>query len=192
VKIIHPNHFEIVGRGLVLLSSPPTAIPSKEPYTGQLVEDAALLSKAHAIIEKESKGADTERFQLARSEFDASIQRVLEDYGIKCILMISGKNEPGVDIRTTHNRSVSNEMRDLVRSEFAVDSDVKVTTDEGREEIGDSMDSKVQGIWLDFGPEERGFRREAMIACIADAVSLINGKLGYSEGAEADEGLGDS
>jgi len=54
IKIIRQTHQEIIGRGTVLLSSPPAADQTGDLYTGQIVEDAALLSRAHAMIGKES------------------------------------------------------------------------------------------------------------------------------------------
>src|SRR2546426_2829648 len=70
LKVIHPHHAEVMGRGLVLLSSPHITAAKRDLYAGQIVEEAALLSKSWAIIAKEGKqlGGDEAQSCLPRSE----------------------------------------------------------------------------------------------------------------------------
>ncbi len=96
LKLIRQNHWEIIGRGPTLLSSPPTIDQSGELYTGRIVEEAALLSKAHAIIRKDGKyNPDSGIPPDVSSEFEASTKNFIMELGIKCVLVILGKNEPG-------------------------------------------------------------------------------------------------
>ncbi len=55
LKIIHPHHAEVMGRGLVLLSSPHITAAKRDLYAGQIVEEAALLSKSWAKDGSESE-----------------------------------------------------------------------------------------------------------------------------------------
>ena len=181
LKIIHPDHFEIVGRGLVLLSNPPPSHVSDESYTGKLVEEIALLSKAHAVIGKETKTVDAAPSQPAKSEFDTALERLCRDHGIKCILAITGKKEPGIEIRTERTDESTKEVIELVRAGFAVDFDVKVTSEESMTNDAPSVQSKPQVITLGLGPDGRGYKRDEIVATVADTVGLINAKLGYSE-----------
>ena len=181
LKIIHPDHFEIVGRGIVLLSNPPSFNASADTYTGKLVEEIALLSKAHAIIAKEPKAVDTAKGQLTKSEFNIAIRRLCEDHGIKCVLAIAGKKEPGIEIRTLHTDESTKEMIELVRAGFAADFDVKITSRENTTDDVLSVQSKSQLITLELGSDERGYKRDEIVATVTDSVSLINAKLGHSE-----------
>ena len=84
LKIIHPYHTEIMGRGLVLLSNPQIAWAKRDLYTGQIVEEAALLSKSWAIIAKESKQLQGEaEARLAMSDSDKSVRDFVDEYGVK-------------------------------------------------------------------------------------------------------------
>src|SRR5207249_9654166 len=91
VKIIHPDHTQVVGKGLVLLSSPHITTSKRDLYTGQIVEEAALLSKSWAIIAKESKQLQGEaEARLAMSDSDKSVRDFVDEYGVKCLIAISG------------------------------------------------------------------------------------------------------
>jgi len=162
IKIIRQNHQEIIGRGTVLLSSPPAADQTVDLYTGHVVEDAALLSRAHAMIGKESKrDLDPSALQAAQAEFEAGTQSFLEEHGV---------NE-------TASRG---ETLELVRARLALDFDLTINT--GNDETsGKHPGYDVQTVLLALGPDERGFRKETVVASIADAVGLINARLGSSE-----------
>ena len=180
IKIIRQTHQEIIGRGTVLLSSPPAADQTGDLYTGQIVEDAALLSRAHAMIGKESKrDLDPSDLQTAQSEFEAGTKSFLEEHEVQCVITISGRNESGIEIHANAMAS-QGETLELVRARLALDFDL--TTNRGNGETsGRELGYDVQTVLLTLGPDERGFRKEALIASIADAVGLINAKLGSSE-----------
>ncbi len=180
IKIIRQTHQEIIGRGTVLLSSPPAADQTGDLYTGQIVEDAALLSRAHAMIGKESKrDLDPSDLQAGKAEFEAGTQSFLEEHGVQCVITISGKNDSGIEIQANETAS-RGETLELVRARLALDFDLTINTGNG-EASGRNPRYEVQTVLLALGPDERGFRREAVVASIADAVGLINAKLGSSE-----------
>ena len=180
IKIIRQNHQEIIGRGTVLLSSPPAVDQTGDLYTGHIVEDAALLSRAHAMIGKESKrDMDPSALQAAQAEFEASTQSFLEEHGVQCMITISGKNESGIEIRAKEMAS-RGETLELIRARLALDFDLTINTGKS-ETSGGNLGYDVQTVLLALGPDERGFRKEAVVASIADAVGLINAKLGRSE-----------
>ena len=180
IKIIRQTHQEIIGRGTVLLSSPPAPDQTGDLYTGHIVEDAALLSRAHAMIGKESKrDLDPSALQAAQAQFEAGTQSFLEEHGVHCVITISGKNESGIEIRANETAS-RGETLELVRARLALDFDLTINT--GNDETsGKHPGYDVQTVLLALGPDERGFRKETVVASIADAVGLINAKLGRSE-----------
>src|SRR5947209_9824900 len=102
LKIIQPHHTEVVGEGLVLLFSPHTTTSKRDLYTGQIVEEAALLSKSWAIIAKERKQLQgRDETQSADANLDKkSVQDFVEEYEIKCVITISGAAEPGITIKS--------------------------------------------------------------------------------------------
>jgi|SRR6266705_2689726 len=180
IKIIRQTHQEIIGRGTVLLSSPPSADQTGDLYTGHIVEDAALLSRAHAMIGKESKrDLNPSDLQAAQSEFEAGAQSFLEEHEVHCVITISGKNESGIEIHANPMASREGTL-ELVRARLALDFDLTINTGNG-ETCGRNLGYDVQTVRLALGPDERGFRKEAVIASIAGAVGLINAKLGGSE-----------
>src|SRR6266487_4377407 len=176
LKLIRQTHWEIIGRGPSLLSSPPAADQSGELYTGRIVEEVALLSKAHAIIRKDGKyNPDSGIPPDVSSEFEASTKNFIMELGIKCVLVILGKNEPGIEIRTFQDTGPV--PTDLINE--GLRSDFEVNTTSGEPGKADAPD--VQTFALALGPDERGFRKELVISRIADMVGLINGRLGWSE-----------
>src|SRR5437773_6376110 len=180
IKIIRQNHQEIIGRGTVLLSSPPAADQTEDFYAGHIVEDAALLSRAHAMIGKEWKrDLDPSALQVAQKEFEAGTQSFLEEHGVQCVITINGKNESGIEVRANAMAS-RGEILELVRARLALDFDLTINTGNS-ETSGRNLGYDVQTVLLALGPDERGFRKEAVVASIADAVGLINAKLVRSE-----------
>src|SRR5881396_17252 len=180
IKIIRQNHQEIIGRGTVLLSSPPAADQTEDFYAGHIVEDAALLSRAHAMIGKEWKrDLDPSALQGAQAEFEAGTQSFLEEHGVQCVITISGMNEPGIEIRANAMAS-RGETLELGRARLALDFDLTTSREKG-ETSGRDLGYDVQTVLLALGPDERGFRKDAVVAGITDAVGLINAKLGVSE-----------
>lgn len=195
LKIIHPHHTEIMGRGLVLLSSPRVDSTRRDLYTGQIVEEAALLSKGWAIIAKESKQLQEEDMAgLAGSDFDKSVHAFVEDYGVRCIIAISGTLEPGITIKGRQYDSESKEILEIIRS--GLEPHVTINASMENSGIGlssstvnnqgtdNSSNQSVHMIQLELGPEERGFWKDQIISGIADIVGSINVRLGFSESDE--------
>jgi hypothetical protein len=172
LKLIRQNHWEIIGRGPTLLSSPPATDQPGEFYTGRIVEEAALLSKAHAIISKEAKfSPNPANPPDGSAEFEASKKNLIKDLGIRCVLVILGKNEPGIEIRTLQASSGTVRI-DLISEGFGSDFEVITNPDEP----GKTDEPDVQTFTLALGPDERDFRKELLTSRIADIVGLINSK----------------
>jgi len=197
VKIIHPDHTEVVGEGLVLLSSPHITTSKRDLYTGQIVEEAALLSKSWAIIAKERKQLQSgDETRSADANFEKSVQDFVGEYGIKCVIAISGVAEPGITVKSQGDGSESEEILDIIRSGLEPHFSVKPEVDQsGNKVLGlqgndrepdNSSAQSVQIIQIELGPEERSFRKDQIVNIVTDIVGLINAKLGFS--VRGDEG----
>ena len=192
IKIIRPDHMEIVGQGYVLLTAPHAAGPEADLYTGQIVEDAALVSRSYAVVGKVSREyVDLNRVEAARTEFRKSIDTLLEDNGIRCILDIHGKKEPSIDIGTAQGETASEDTTGLVKKRLSRDFTVKVNekymglkpgsiiTTYGKKNTNGQF--LVEAVQIEFGHEERHSERDKVVNDIAELVALINLKLGFSE-----------
>lgn len=200
LKIIHPRNTEVMGTGLVLISSPPASGPKRDLYTGQIAEEVALLSRSWAIIAREIKqDKEVDRVLQAGSDFDKSVQTVVGEYGIKCIVMIVGTSEPGIMIKGHPDDSSSQEILEIVRSglepHFSTNSTTEHAgngsarfTNQGAE---DASSHTLPIVRLELGPDERGFMKDHFVNIIADIVGLINRRLGFSE-SKPRSGLGGS
>ena len=191
VKIIHPDHTEVVGEGLVLLFSPHIATSKRDLYTGQIVEEAALLSKSWAIVAKERKQPQSgDETESADATLEKSVQDFVEEYGIKCVIAIRGAAEPGITVKSQGDGSESEEILDIIRSglepHFRLNSEVdqpgnKVLGLQGNDRGADNSSAQsVKIIQIELGPEERSFRKDQIVNSVADIVGLINAKLGFS------------
>jgi hypothetical protein len=198
LKIIHPRHTEVMGTGLVLISSPPVKGQKGDLYTGQIAEEVALLSRSWAIIAREIRqDQEGDKVLQAGSEFDNSVQAFVGEYGIKCIIMIVGTNEPGIVINAYPDDSRSEEILEIVRSglephfsitsttEHAGNGSAKVTN-QGAE---DASSQQLPIVRLELGPDERGFMKDQFVNSITDIIGLINTGLGFSE-SKPHPGLG--
>ena len=188
VKIIHPDHVEIVGLGHVLLTAPHTTSPDADLHTGQIVEEAALTSRAFAVIGKvDREFLDLNRIQSAQLEFRKGIEGFVSEDGIRYILDIRGKKEPGVEIGTVEGQTSSDSTTELVRSRLVKDFTVKVNNEyKGDEPVSlvtgyDRKDAKgnftVEAIQIQFGHEERQFLREKVIRDISEIADILNARL---------------
>lgn len=197
LKIIHPHHTEVVGTGLVLLSSPHVTTSKRDLYTGQIVEEAALLSKSWAIIAKERKQLqNVGETQLAEPNLDKSVQDFVKEYGIMCVIAISGAAEPGITVKSQGDGAESEEILDIITSglepHFSVNPDVDQSGNRLLGLRGNNMGAdnssaqSVHIIQIELGPEERSFRKDQIVNSVADIVGLINAKLGFS--VSGDEG----
>jgi hypothetical protein len=185
VKIIHPDHLEIVGLGHVLLTAPHTASPDADLYTGPIVEEAALTSRAFAVIGKVSRDfLDLNRIQSAQSEFRKSIENFIAEDGIRYLLEIRGKKEPGVNIGTPSGQTSPDSTTELVRSRLV--KDFAVTVDSELKGRGPGItvpsysrkDGKgefvVEHVQIEFGHEERQLQREKVILDISEIADILN------------------
>src|SRR3989441_12499663 len=101
VKIIHPDHVEIIGLGHVLLTAPHISNPDADLYTGPIVEEGALTSRSFAVIGKVSRDfLDLNRIQSAKSELRKSIEILVADDVSRYLFYIRGKIEAEVDYET--------------------------------------------------------------------------------------------
>jgi len=193
VKIIHPDHVEIVGLGHVLLTAPHIASPDADLHTGTIVEEAALTSRSYAVIGKVSREfLDLNRIQSAQSEFRKSIEAFIAEDGIRYVLDIRGKKEPGVNIGTAEGQTCSDSTTELVKSRLSKDFTVKVNGEYKGVESGsvvtsyNSEDAKgnfvVETIQFEFGHEERQFQREKVISDISEIADILDGQLVASRG----------
>jgi hypothetical protein len=192
LKIIHPDHTEVMGVGFVLLSNPHVTPARRELYTGQIVEEAALLSKSWAIIAKESKQQQTgDETKSAKLDFDKGLQDFVEEYGIKCIISIGGTGEPGITLKSQMDGSRSEEILDIIKSGLEPHFSINTAVDPSENELSgprnidagkdDSSTHSVHMVQLELGPEERSFHKDQVVNSVADIVGLINAKLGFSE-----------
>jgi N-formylglutamate amidohydrolase len=191
IKILRPDHTEFVGSGYVLLTAPHATGPEADLHTGQIVEDAALASRSYAVVGKISREyIDLNRLQAARTEFRKSIDALIDDDDIRCILDIHGKKEGGVDIGTGLGKTCTPEITGLVKTflsrDFSVTVDAKfqglkpgsiVTTYEKTDSRGQFI---VQAVQIEFGHRERSLDRDKVVNDIAQLVGLLNVKLGYA------------
>jgi len=199
LKIIHPHHTEVVGEGLVLLFSPHITTSKRDLYTGQIVEEAALLSKSWAIVAKERKQPQSgDETESADATLERSVQDFVDEYGIKCVIAIRGAAEPGITVKSQGDGSGFEEILDIIRSglepHFSVNIDVvqsgnRVLGLQGNDRGADNSSAQsVQIIQIELGPEERSFRKDQVVNSVADIVGLINAKLGFSVSGDRDEG----
>lgn len=192
LKIIRPDHVEFMGEGYVLLTALHAAGPEAEFHTGQIVEDAALIARSCAVIGKVSREyLDLNRLQAAQAEFRRSIDTLLEDNGIRLVLDIHGKKDPGVDIETVLGETASEETTSLVREWLSRDFPVNVNgkyrgieqgnivTTYGKRSNDGSFASEA--LQIAFGHEERTFKRDKVVNGVAELVALANRKLGFTK-----------
>jgi hypothetical protein len=192
LKIIHPDHTEIMGVGVVLLSTPHITAASRDLYAGQIVEEAALLSKSWAIIAKESRHLQSgDETNSAKLGLDEGVQDFVVEYGIKCVISISGTGEPGITLKSQTDKSQSEEILDIIKSGLEPHFSLKTEADKSENKLSrlpnndterdDSSTRSVYVIQLELGPEERSFHKDQIVNSVADIVGLINAKLGFSE-----------
>ena len=192
LKIIHPDHSEVMGVGAVLLTSPRTTAAGKDLYTGPIVEEAALLSKSWAIIAKQSKPLQSQdETQSATLDLDKGVLDFVEEYGIRCVISIGGMIEPGITLRSQADGSESEAILDIIKTGLEPHFSLNTTLDQSENEMlslrskrsggDDSLGHSVYSVHLELGPEERSFRKDQIVNSLADIVGLINAKLGFSE-----------
>ena len=198
LKIIRPDHVEFMGEGFVLLTAPHAASSEADLHTGQIVEDAASVSRSCAVIGKISRDyVDLNRLRAAQTEFRKSIDTLLADNGIRVVLDVRGKKDSGVDVGTGLGETASEESTSLVKEWLSRDFTVKVNEGNRGIEPGSlittyakkSNDSSfaIEALQIGFGHEERAYKRDRVIQAIAELVALANRKLGFARTEEPEQ-----
>jgi len=190
LKIIHPQHTEVMGTGLVLISSPPVIGQKGDLNAGQIAEEVALLSRSWAIIAREIKqDQEGDKVLQTGSDFDKSVQTFVREYGIKCIIVIVGTSEPGIVIKGYPDDSRSEEILEIVRSGLEPHFSTNSTTEHAgngsarvtNQGADDASGQTLPIVRLELGPDERGFMKDQFVNSITDIIGLINMGLGFSE-----------
>jgi len=149
-------------------------------YTGMIVEEAALLSKSHALIQKERKAGENPLDEAAVTEFNAGRTSFVNDFGVKLELAILGMVEPGIEIQASHIEN-SVEIVEVVKKTFQPGFDLRTNTERT---LSENAQQGLQTVWLSLGPDEREFKKEQLVSKIADLVGSLNAMLGLSESDE--------
>jgi hypothetical protein len=187
IKIIQGSHREILGEGLVLLSSPPTPHNRGELYTGEIVEEAAILSKAHGLIENEGKSTSGALLPDVLSEFDVTKSSIVDDFGIKVEVAILGQKDAGIEVQTAEVEDSRAKVIELLKTEFQADFNLKIRVGQNIEQ--ESGPKNLATVHLLLGPEERGLRKDMVVGKIAVLVGLLNAAFGSSESNEGIRGI---
>ncbi len=184
VKIIHPDHVEIVGIGRVLLAVPHSAIP-EESGIGSIIEESALTSRAYAVIGKVNREfLDPARIGTARLELRKTIDSYIAEDGIKYVLDIHGKQESGVEVWAGEGQTCSAPTLEIAKARLAENFVVKINdgllkgdpeqllTSLPRKDPGGRFE--VETVQFDIGLEERQFQREKIISRLSEIADLLN------------------
>ena len=195
LKIVRRNHVDVPGRGFTLLTTPHAVKPGADLYMGQIVEDAALLSKSFAVIGKAGREfAEPCTMHLAQSELSESIHTFLREDGLRCILDIRGKKEPGVCMGSAREQSASQSTMDMIRTRLTKDFSIEARPSGPDLEPGGlaaifpekglAGNFLLESMRIEFGLEEKTLKSDRIIQSLADIVRLVNEKVGYSESKE--------
>ena len=188
VKIVHSNHVEIMGFGCVLITSPSA---TADLDVGQIAEEAALTARAFAVIGKPTRdSAEPGSGQSADHGLRAAIEEFLVEDGVKYILEIWGKIEPGIEVGMMRGKTCSDSTLELVKSRLEKEFTVTLNDKQGEgppnslTDIYSRKDEKgkflVETVRVSFGGEERQFSKEKVISVIAEIADLLNGRVGSS------------
>ena len=197
VKVVHPTHIEIVGFGHVLIASPSPSSPVADLDMGQIAEEAALTSRAFAVIGKTRGGfSEASSPQSGNRGFRKGLEGFLVEDDIRYVLVIEGKSEPGVEIVMAVGRTFSESTLALVKSRLENQFIVKpseVTRAATLSDLATSYSRKdpkgeflVETIRVVFGGEEREFGKEKVISVISEIADLLNGRVGPSQPTNVD------
>lgn len=187
VKIVRRDHFELLGEGYVLLAAPHAAGPEADLQTGQIVEDAALTSRCYAVVGKVSpEYRDLNRVQAAQTELRKSIDAMIEENGIRCLLDIRGKKDAGVKMVELDGTTISPATIEFVRTRlsknFAVTGLLESAGSRPENNFTvyskeDVRGSSFEALQLQFGKRERELERELVVNSLVELVALLNQKL---------------
>src|SRR5215467_13593173 len=118
IKILHQDRTEVVGTGYVLLVTP-HHMGLADLYPGMIVEDAALIARTPAIIGKHSGSFDGEQLRLDTEKMRLGIETTAKENGIKCIIELRGKPEPGIIVESGSPQNSGGEILNLVKDILA-------------------------------------------------------------------------
>jgi hypothetical protein len=191
IKIVHPNHTEIMGFGKVLLATPSAPTSAADLHMGQIAEEAALTARAFAVIGKPTRvSSETQEPELRDQDLRKAIEGFLVEDGIRYVLEFEGKVEPGVEVVTAVGKTCSESTVELVK--LRLENAFAVTMHEmqgkgqpnglaasyaRRDVRGEFL---VETVRVVFGGEERKFSREKVIRVISEIADLLNGRVGPS------------
>jgi len=198
IKIVRPNHFELLGEGYVLLTAPHAAGPEAELYTGKIVEDAALTSRCYAVAGNVSpEYEDPTRIQAARAELRSSVEAMLEENGIKCLLDVRGKKGAGVEIDISDRTIVSLTTIELVKARLSKRFAVARNPQSGGPQPQDALklysgkesggEPLFEALNLSFGQTEIQLKRELVVNSLVELVALLNQELSFKREAKHPE-----
>ncbi len=182
IKILHSNHVELVGTGYVLLTSPHKSSPV-EIYPGNLVEDTALSSRAYAIIGKNNPTTNDEPVNAALGEITERINEIVKENGIKCILEIHSKQEPGIYIQTGEGKTCSEETATLILNQLS--KNYRVTIDQqpqapsGQSPTITGKKFVLQTVSVSIGSDDLALNRDKLVDQLAELVGMLNVRLGF-------------
>ena len=181
IKITHPTHSELVGTGYVLITTRSPA--AAEAHEAQVVEDAALTSRAYAVIAKTGiPGQDSANNELVRR-----VNSIIDENEIKCVLQLQSKPEPGLEVQNSQDKTCTEETSNTVRTYLAKNflvttsapdsSTSKQTFDLARKTPDGTF--TVQSIRINVGNEELELRRDKLVDQLAELVGILNVRLGF-------------
>ncbi len=191
IKILHRNHTELVGTGYVLLASANTT-GQVELYPGPVAEEAALSSRAYAIIGKNNAHGSEHQAPVLQEMRDR-INSIIDENRIKCVLEVSSKQDPGIEIQTgpgeTCNEEISNLIHSFLSKNFPVSLNHELLESQsnsltGLERKNQDGTFAVQSVRINIGSEELAMRRDKLVDQLAELVGMLNVKLGFDPASE--------
>ena len=191
IKILHPNHTELVGTGYVLLTTPNTT-GQVELYSGPITEDAALSSRAYAIIGKNNPHDSEHQAQILQ-ELRDRINNIIDENRTKCVLEIRSKQDPGIEVQTGPGKTCSEEISNLIHSflskNFPVSLDRESLESQSKSLTGLERKNQdgtfaVQSVRINIGSEELAMRRDKLVDQLAELVGMLNVRLGFDPARE--------
>jgi hypothetical protein len=159
----------------------------RELYTGEIVEEAALLSKAHGLIENQGQYNSDSLSSDIMSEFDATKSTIVDDFGIRMEFAIIGRKDIGIEAETVEFEENDVKIIDLLKEIFQTDFHLKISS--GQSLNQENGPKKLSTVRLLLGPEERGLWKDTVVAKIAVLVGLLNAAFRSSESDERARGV---
>jgi len=191
IKILHRNHTELVGTGYVLLTALNTTGPV-ELYPGPVAEEAALSSRAYAIIGK-NNAHDSDHQAQVLQELKERINGIIDENRVKCVLELRFNQDPGIEIQTGPGKTCSEEISNLIHSflskNFPVSLDHEPLESQSKSLTGLERKNQdgtfaVQSVRINIGSEGLAMRRDKLVDQLAELVGMLNVRLGFDPASE--------